>query len=187
MIAIALMIALLFYAFLAWAVVRFVGWLGRICTLTPVTTKASQAFCASVFVLLPTWDIIPGWIYFTHLCDSQAEVKILRTVDLAEKYFLPNGQVDGQKVGDKFKGLFSSDKEFSPLLHIEKRETVLQDSITGEMLGSTREFVYRGGWVARLILPDGRYVCRQYQQSSAHIILWREVIRPKKDLKLGGN
>ncbi len=135
MIAIALMIALLFYAFLAWAVVRFVGWLGRICTLTPVTTKASQAFCASVFVLLPTWDIIPGWIYFTHLCDSQAEVKILRTVDLAEKYFLPNGQVDGQKVGDKFKGLFSSDKEFSPLLHIEKRESVLQDSITGEMLG----------------------------------------------------
>ncbi len=181
MIALALLIGCLLYMFIAKLMVLLVGKLADVLGMTATTKRTIQTTCVAIFVLIPMWDIIPGWMYFKHLCDNQAETNILKTVDLEEKYFLPNGQADGQKVADKFKSFFSSDKQFSALFHIEKRESALQDSRTGEMLGTTKEFVYRGGWITRLILPDARYLCSQYQGSSAHMVLWREVIRPKRD------
>jgi hypothetical protein len=187
MIALALLIGLVFYIFIAKLIVLLVGKLADLLAMTGATRRTMQTTCIAILVLIPTWDIMPGWIYFEHLCDSQAEMKILKRIDLEEKYFLPNGQADGQKVGDNFKGLFTSDKQFSPLFHIEKRESSLQDGRTGEVLGTTKEFVYRGGWLTRLILPDVRFLCSQYQHTGAHMVLWREVIRPKRDLKPEGS
>ncbi|MCS6291178.1 MAG: hypothetical protein H8K10_19675 [Nitrospira sp.] len=175
----ALLVVCGLYVYLAKVVAQFIR--------RRMESTLAQYATIVVFVVIPTWDIIPGWLYFMHLCNNQAEMKVLKTVNLEEKYFMPNGQADGQKVGDRFKGSFISNRNFSPVFHIEMHESALQDSRTGEILGTTKEFIYRGGWLTRFILPDAMYSCRQYQYASAHMALWREAIRPKSDLGPGGN
>ena len=177
MIAISLFMALLLYSLFAWFTIRMVGRAARFCAFTVTTKRVLQTLCALVLVLGPTWDIIPSRIYFTYLCTNRAEVKIFKTIHLEGKYFLPNGLADGQKVGDQFKSIFSSDKQFSVLFNIEKHESSLQESGTGEVLGTAKEFIYHGNWITRLILPEAMYSCSKYQPFGAHMALWREVIR----------
>ena len=177
MIAVSLLIGMVLYGIFAWFAVRWVGRVGTFCAFTVTTKKTLQMFCAAVFILVPTWDVIPGWLYFTHLCDYQAEVRILKTISLEETYFLPNGLADGQKIGHLVKTTFLSDKRFAPLFNIEKFESSIARSGTGELLGTAKEFIYHGNWITRLILPESIYSCSKYQPFGAHMALWREVIR----------
>ena len=174
----AVLLALIAYVFVARAVARAVE--------KKTGSKKAKYLTIAIFVLIPTWDIIPGWLYFKHLCDTQAEIKVFKTVEIGKEYFLVNGQPDGQKLGNQYVGTFSFDKEFSPLFHIAKEESVLQDKQTGEMLGATKDFAYRGGWLTRFVLPDATWSpCPAYEQISAHMVLWRKVIKPKPSTTQG--
>src|SRR5437773_872909 len=48
----------------------------------------------TIFVLIPTWDIIPGWLYFAYLCNTAGGQKIYKTVELSHEYFLKAGEPD---------------------------------------------------------------------------------------------
>lgn len=60
MIALSLLIGLVFYIFLAWFSVRVVSWLANVLAVMATTKRILQALCVAIFVLIPTWDVIPG-------------------------------------------------------------------------------------------------------------------------------
>lgn len=150
-------------------------------------SKIAKYVAIAVFILVPTWDSITGWLYFEQLCSTQAEIRVLKTVEEEQENFLPNGQPDGRKLNDRYVDSFSSDRQFSALFNIEKQESALRDRRTEEMLGTTKEFIFRGGWLTRFVLPEAMYLCRKYEYSGAHTILWREVIKPKVNSVKGAN
>ncbi len=51
-----------------------------------VENRAAKYAVIAVFVLIPTWDIIPGKLYFNSLCENQAGLKTYKTVEGVEGY-----------------------------------------------------------------------------------------------------
>lgn len=46
------------------------------------------------FALIPTWDIIPGRLYFNHLCETEGGVRVFRTVEGVEGfYYFPGAEI----------------------------------------------------------------------------------------------
>ncbi len=41
----------------------------------------------TVFVLIPTWDIIPGRFYHQHVCETQGGVQVYKTVEVGQGLF----------------------------------------------------------------------------------------------------
>ena len=54
---------------------------------------AWRLFVIAVFVLIPTWDIIPGKIALAHYCDKEGGIKIYRSVDGVEGFLSLDGRV----------------------------------------------------------------------------------------------
>src|SRR5207247_9250009 len=89
MIALSLLLVLVVYIYLARATVKAVGklypgWLAKALTI-------------AVFVLIPTWDVIPGQLYFNHLCKTEAGQKIFKTVEVSPQYILKPSERDRSK------------------------------------------------------------------------------------------
>jgi len=188
MIALSLLIALMLYVWLAWVVVRMVGWLARIRVFTTVTTKVLQALCVALFVLLPTWDIIPGRLYFQYLCDTEAGVKVFRTVEVDQSYFRPDRRPDDKKLAKRYVQTSKFDRNFSTRFHIAKTEGVLQDKESGEKLGTATDFFYHGGWLTVFLLPEGAGTsCQIDPNFGVHTAIWGEVIKPKPGFGEGKN
>jgi hypothetical protein len=109
---------------------------------------------ALVVVLIPTWDEIAGGLYFNHLCETQAGVKIYQTVELPAEYWDERGR---PKFYDEGNGNFNLEGygiEYktgvrSSLLHIDDAGYRRIDKRSGEILGEVVDFRYWGGWVAR--------------------------------------
>jgi len=70
----AVLLALIAYFFLARAVAKAVA--------KRTGSKKAKYAAIAVFVLIPTWDIIPGWLYFEYLCQKEGGQKIYKTVEL---------------------------------------------------------------------------------------------------------
>ena len=61
-----------------------------------ITTMAKgvwKVLVIAVFILIPTWDIIPGKIALTHYCDTEGGIKIYRSVDGVEGFLSLDGRV----------------------------------------------------------------------------------------------
>src|SRR5438132_13994571 len=132
MVALVLLLVLAVYVSLAVVIAKAVP--GRLV----------KALILAVFMLIPTWDIIPSWLYFKHLCDTQAEIKVLKTVKAGQEYFLANGQPDGKKLIEQYAESFRFDEEFLPIFRIAKRESAIHNKQTGELLGTATDFGWRG-------------------------------------------
>lgn len=74
MIGLSILLALAIYIWLA----RFVG--------KRIENRTAKYLVVALFVLIPTWDIIPGKIYFSHLCKNEAGLKIYKVVEGVEGY-----------------------------------------------------------------------------------------------------
>jgi hypothetical protein len=184
MIVLALLLALALYVLLARVVVRMIGLLSRICAFTTAATKALQTVCVAFFVLLPTWDIIPGRVYFNHLC-KEAGVKVFKTVKVDKSYFLPNGEPNQDKLKELFLNPAILQQPFSPQFHIRKSTSLIQEKTTGEILGTATGFSYLGGWLNVYLLPEGPpSKCPDYL---VHGRLWNRVIKPDSLTSDGGN
>jgi hypothetical protein len=186
MIALVLLIGLLSYILFAWSLVRVVGWLADICAFTPVTTKVLQGLCAAFFVLLPTWDIIPSRLYFQHLCEKEAGVKVLKRVELDPSYFKPDGRPDDRKLLERYAQSIKHDPGFSSWTHITRMEGTIEDKQTGELLGTSTDFAYYGGWIGARIAPMSPVTCPAYKYGIFGMVL-QEVFRPKQASLPGGN
>ena len=179
MIALALLLALIVYGVLAYSVVRSLGWLGRVCVFSPAWTRALQGFTLAVFVLLPTWDIIPSRLYFEHLCETEAGIKVFRTVEVDQSYFRSDGVPDDKKLLDRYVQSSKRTPDYSLWAHIAKVEGTIQDRETGELLGVARDFTYYGGWVEATIAPMSPITCPRFPNHVIHDIIWQEIFKQR--------
>lgn len=173
----AVLLGLGMYVYLAKVAVRFVG--------KRTESKLAKYATIAVFVLIPTWDIIPGHLYFSYLCGKEAGTRVLKTVEVEKEYFLPDGRPDEKKLGDRFRQPSKTERSFSTVFHIMKHESTIEDKQTGEILGHATSLTYFGGWLNAYLFAEGSSTtCPEYHGS--HGIIWREVIRPKDNLREGG-
>ncbi|MBS0182662.1 MAG: hypothetical protein JSS39_09690 [Nitrospira sp.] len=179
MFGLAVLVALGLYIYLAKMAAQFI----RKRTDSKLATYATVA----IFVLIPTWDIIPGRLYHRHVCETEGGVKISKTVEVDSTYFLPNGRPDEKKLLERFEWHTTTDRAFSKVFHITKHQGVLLDKENGEPLGMATDFWYYGGWLHTTILIEAPAdSCPQYPHHTVSGDLWRQVIRPKIDTQLGG-
>lgn len=54
---------------------------------------AWRVLVIAVFVLIPTWDIIPGKIALSHYCEKEGGIRIYRSVDGVEGFLSLDGRV----------------------------------------------------------------------------------------------
>lgn len=66
------------------AVVIYI-WLARL-VAKRIKNRSAKYVVIAIFILIPTWDIVPGKIYFNHLCENEAGLKIYKTVEGVEGY-----------------------------------------------------------------------------------------------------
>lgn len=177
MFALGLLIALVLYVGLAWMMAKLIG--------RYTDSKIARYLLIAIVVLIPTWDIIPGRLYFQYLCEREAGVKVLKTVEVASTYFLPNDQPDEKKLADLYTSSMKVEREFSRLFHIMRIQSFIHDKRTEEVLGIATDLSYYGGWLAAHLFPQGPpTVCPYYP---VHSLKWKEVIRPKRDITGGAN
>lgn len=163
MIAFTLLIGLVLYMLFAWFAVRVVGWLANALAWTAVTKKTLQAVGIAFFVLMPTWDIIPSRLYFQHHCEQEAGVKVLKTVEVDQSYFRPDGRPDDRKLLERYAQSIKRDPGFSSWAHIIKKEGTIQDRETRELLGTSIDFSYYGGWLEASIAPMSPATCPAFK------------------------
>lgn len=159
MIALTLLLVLILYGLAAWCAIRMLGWLGRICVFPSLSTKVAQGLTLAFFVLFPTWDIIPSRLYFEHLCETEAGVKAFKIIELDQSYFRADGRPDDRKLLDRYAQSSKRTPNFSRWAHITKVEGAIQDKETDELLGSSTDFSYYGGWVEARIAPMSPITC----------------------------
>src|SRR5436309_15436428 len=84
-----ILLGLIAYFFLAKAVAKAVE--------KKTGNKKARYITITIFVLIPTWDIVPGWLYFAYLCNTEGGQKIYKTVEVGPQYFLKLGERDRSK------------------------------------------------------------------------------------------
>ncbi|MCC9002318.1 MAG: hypothetical protein LM549_06805, partial [Candidatus Competibacter sp.] len=104
-----------------------------------------QGLIFVLFVLLPTWDIIPSRLYFEHLCETEGGINVSRTVEVDQSYFGSDGVPDDKKLLDRYVQSSRWHPDFSSWAHITKIEGAIQDRETGELLGTAIDYLYGGG------------------------------------------
>lgn len=169
MFGLAVLIALGVYVYLAKVVAQFVG--------RRTESKLAMYATIAVFVLIPTWDILPGHLYFNYLCEKEAGTAVLKKVEVEKEYFLSDGRPDELKLADRFTQPQTFDRDFSTLFHIARFESTIQDKQSGEILGRAISLSHYGGWLFAYIFPLGSAAtCPE----RVHTAIWNEVIKPKK-------
>ena len=185
----AVLLALIAYFFLAKAVAKAVE-------KKTGSTKAKYVAIA-VFVLIPTWDIVPGWLYFEYLCQTEGRQKIYKTVELPPEYFLKAGEPDRSRRGahgdvaiasggelnrdkvlDRYSNENNLDRDFSTLFHIAKSQSSIHERETGKLLGTATSFWYYGGWLLDESNDHGSLTICPTDGHFIHGNLWHKVFRP---------
>jgi len=131
---------------------------------------ASGVAAFLVVFLLPFADSIAGRIYFNHLCNTEAGVKVYQTVELPAEYWDEQGKARfyvNRYDHDKLRYIFPDKtmvdaprfqytwvtKPYSEFFHIEKDVLQIADRQQNSMVGEYFLFRYWGGWVVRSFSP----------------------------------
>lgn len=172
-----ILLGLVAYVVLAKFIVRAIGKYSE--------SRAAKYGVIAVFVLIPTWDIIPGYLYFQYLCEKEAGVKVFKAVEVDKSYFLPNGEPNQDRLKDVYLNPAKLQEPFSPLFHVNRSSSLVQDKGTGEIFGTATGFSYYGGWLNSYLFPEGPpSKCPDYL---VHGTLWKQVIKAKPENQEGGN
>ena len=148
-------------------------------------SKIAKYVAIAVLVLIPTWDIVPGQLYFQHLCKEEVGIKVLKAVEVERTYFKANGEPDEEKLSNRFKSSMKVDRKFSGIFNITKIESSIRDNESGELLATAVDLRYHGGWLFANLLPQGEStVCPSYP---VHAQKWKEAMKQKPDPLQGGN
>jgi hypothetical protein len=158
----------------------YVGLARYVAQRMEVRTQSKLAKYATivVFVLIPTWDIIPGYLYFHNLCSRETGIKVFKTVEVEQSFFKTAGDPDEDKLSELFGRSMKVNRNFSEVFHIMKMESSIQDKRTGEVLGTATDLTYYGGWVWAKLFPQSPVTVCPVERS-VHVAKWREVFTPK--------
>lgn len=133
---------------------------------------------------IPFGDEIAGRIYLSHLCATEAGVKVYQTVELPAKYWDEQGRA---KFYDEKNGNFNLEGyrveyktgTYSPSFHIDNAGYMRVDGRSGQVLGEVTDFMYWGGWMQRNLSPhntaDG---CENRRERSNSLI--QQIFKQKK-------
>lgn len=169
MFGLAVLVALGGYVYLAKVAVQFVR--------KRADSKFATYATIVIFVLIPTWDIVPGWLYFNHLCEKEGGIKVFKTIEVDKSYFQSNGHPDEKKlsISNRFMIARKDDRVYSAVFHVAKFETVLHDKQTNEVLAVDVHLAHYGGWLNAYLFPQGPPTkCAGY---SPYRDVWTEVIK----------
>ncbi|MHB9119734.1 MAG: hypothetical protein ACYC2R_15905 [Burkholderiales bacterium] len=142
------------------AVVAYV-WLARF-AIRRIKNRAAKYTVIAIFILVPTWDIIPGKLYFNHLCENEAGVKVYKAVELPAEYwdekgrpkfFNEQGYLDHKILADKLDGFGGHVERYSSVFAIDKDISPVKEKSSQEVLAEVTTFLYWGGWVNRKFSP----------------------------------
>jgi hypothetical protein len=141
-----------------------------------------------VFVLIPTWDILPGRLYHQHVCETQGGVQVYKTVEVDKAYFLPDGRLDEKKLLlERLDWQTTMNRTFSKVFHMTKHQSVLLDRKNGEQLGTATDLWYYGGWLHTTIFIEATAdTCPRYPHHTVSRSLWHLAVHSKVDSQMGG-
>ena len=94
MIGLTILVVIALYVWLARTVIK------KVYSKTQSLTKKRIAI--AIFILIPTWDIILGFPIYAYLCMTQSGVKIYKTVNNVEGFYV--GEQDGTSVIEPYEG-----------------------------------------------------------------------------------
>ena len=113
----------------------------------------------SIFLLLiflPFADEIAGRIYLSHLCATEAGVKVYQTVEIPAEYWDVDGKpkflnargvLSKEVLGDRFKWHSVSEPYTNWFIRIDKKRWLLQDGGSKRYLGEKVTFIRYYGWL----------------------------------------
>lgn len=154
MIALFWIIIIFFYVKLAFWTARFLSRRAQ----KIKTQNIIKLSVALIFILIPTWDVILGRLYFNYLCDTEGGIRMYKQAELPLKHWKQNGVPRDRLVktpgggyqiviGDRFILERHTIKNYALPFKIEKEHKKLRNKITGELLSEFILFRYWGGWL----------------------------------------
>jgi len=60
-------------------------------------SRKARYIVAAIFILIPTWDMIPSWLYLEYLCKTEGGLKIYKTVDNVEGFYIKDADANSVK------------------------------------------------------------------------------------------
>lgn len=120
------------------------------------TKTWTQILTVLVFVLIPTWDIVPGKLYFKYLCNTEGGIRVYRQVGLPAKYWredsLPRttaAEIKGfrTRIGENYYLKVLEQNDYVPLFNIDRQEDSLINIESNELVAKMTHFRYWGGWL----------------------------------------
>lgn len=88
MIALFFLAVLIFYIIVAIFCTVFVA---RTFSDVPKTKAVLVIVTALIFLLIPIWDVVPGQLYFHHLCETEGGLKIYKTAEDVDGFYQTEG------------------------------------------------------------------------------------------------
>lgn len=131
-------------------------------TAAPQSTNiiVGATVCFGIIVLFA--DEVAGRIYFSHLCATEAGVKVYNTVELPAEYWDEQG---APKFFNKY-GYLEHDfwvktldesgghiERYSPIFSIDQDTSPVKERVGQKVLAEITTFRYWGGWVRRSFSP----------------------------------
>lgn len=116
-----------------------------------------------ITLLLPVSDEIAGRIYFNHLCETEAGVKVYKTIELPAEYWDKDGNplfmnsrgvLNMKMLGDRFEWK----RQINPYinnfaLRINNYQRMLYDKQSQKVLGEENSFSRGFGWILNNFSP----------------------------------
>ncbi|MEX2517365.1 MAG: hypothetical protein WD572_10755 [Gammaproteobacteria bacterium] len=131
-------------------------WLSRIPERQKLKTW-TQILTVLVFVLIPTWDVLLGRLYFNYLCETEGDIKIHNQAELPTEHWedgVPRDRLERLPgrgfeilIGEKFIIESHTIKNYGEPFRIDKEHKVLNNRVTDEVLSEFIYFIYWGGWL----------------------------------------
>lgn len=114
------------------------------------------AITALVVILIPTWDVIAGRIYFNQLCARDSGIRILKRVRLDREFaglqFPGNPAVyQDLPIAKRYPYGLNSAEDLPGPAKIKFSREFIRDASTGELLGTLTMYFYGGGWFENAI------------------------------------
>lgn len=136
-------------------------WLARF-VVRRIESRATKYIVIAIFILVPTWDVIPGKLYFNNLCAAEAGVKVYSTVKLPAEYwdeqgrprfFNEHGYLKHDFWENTLDGSGGRVERYSSFFAIDKDTSPVKERSSQRVLAEVTTFRHWGGWVSRNFSP----------------------------------
>ncbi len=176
MIGLSILLALVLYVWLA----RFVA--------RRMENRVTKYIVIAIFIFVPLWDVIPGKLYFNHLCATEAGTTVYSAIELPAEYWDAQGnprffnEYGDLERGFRVKWLDESSghvERYSSVFAVDKDTSPVKEKGSQRVLAEIITFRYWGGWVARHLSPHNTAnSCEFIGDSNFSISLYSQLFKP---------